>query len=88
MISWFLPDFSILGTIATIIGLETVCGHAYARIEGKSYDETKVLGLLSGFVSGIAVIKFLTYDKNLRLNTQPNYTEPNVPTYGAPKNQQ
>lgn len=71
-IAWFMPNFAIIGTIVQIVALGTVFGHIYARIENKNYNETKWLGLLSGWISIIAVIKFLMYNKDLRVVTQKN----------------
>lgn len=59
---------SILVILIKILFSGNVYSHVYAKIEGKTYSETMLLGFLSGLLPIIAYIKFLRYDKNMRLN--------------------
>ena len=54
---------SLLSLAVTIICAGLCYTSIYATLEGKSQDEVKVVGYLSGWISLIAIIKFFTYKK-------------------------
>ncbi len=53
--------------IAQIVCLGTVFAYIYADAEEENYDKTKFMGLVSGAFCIVAMVKFLSYDKNKRI---------------------
>lgn len=69
---WWIISFVVayvpaVGTILSLAVTIICAGFCYTSIysilEGKSKDEVKVVGYLSGWINLIATIKFLTYKK-------------------------
>ncbi len=60
----------LLATILQVICLGTCCINVYSRIENKPEKDVQVIGYVSGLIPIIAIVKFLTYDKNLRVQGQ------------------
>lgn len=61
---WIVLSFiPIIGSIASVVWLVVFLGNCYmkvyARLDGTSEQEQQVIGYLSGFLSIIAVVKFL-----------------------------
>lgn len=57
----FIPAVgSLLVLVITIVFLGNTYGKMYAELEGKTLQETQAIGYVSGFISIIAVVKFLT----------------------------
>lgn len=58
----FVPKFgTLLSTAVTIICAGLCYTSIYSILEGKSKDEVKVVGYLSGWLNIIAIAKFFTY---------------------------
>ena len=55
---------SILNIVVSVIFLGTIYGKMYARLENKPESEVQALGYVSGWLSIIAVVKFLLYKEN------------------------
>lgn len=71
----------VLSTVIRILFLGIVLIEIYSRVENKNIEEVKVIGFVSAAITLIAYIKFLTYDKDLRVSTV--YTSEPV-NYDAP----
>lgn len=64
----FVPGIGGLLNIAVrVICYGQVLGEIFARIENRPYNDVKTIGYVSGAITIIAYIKFLMYDKNLRV---------------------
>lgn len=70
---WWIVSFVVayvpaVGTILSLVVTILCAGKCYttiyATLEGKSQDEVKVVGYLSGWLSIIAIFKFLSYKNN------------------------
>lgn len=77
---WFVVPFalsyvpgvgSILYMVANIILYGTICTFIYSRIDNKPEKDVRVLGYLSGWISIIAIIKFLCIKEDTLLASQP-----------------
>lgn len=58
-----LSLLSLLDTVVRVVFLGYTYTKMYARIDGKTEQDSQVLGLLSGFIPLIAAVKFLTIKK-------------------------
>ncbi len=77
---WFVVPFllsyipgigSLLNVAANVILFGTICIHLYSRIENKSEKDVQILGYVSGWISIIAIIKFLMIKDTDALAVQP-----------------
>lgn len=65
----FVPHIgSLLGIAVAVIFFGTVLAECYARMEDKPVEDMRMLGYISGWITIIPAIKFLSYDKNKKLN--------------------
>lgn len=69
---YILSQIPYIGWICSIavavLFFGTVLTECYARIEDRPVEDMQVLGFISGWITIIPIIKFLTYDKNKRLS--------------------
>lgn len=77
-IAWLAVDYipnvgGLLGIVLRVICLGTCFIYIYSHVENKPESEVKALGYVSGLIPIIAIVKFLTYDKNLRVQGQQFY---------------
>lgn len=77
-VAWLAVDYipnvgGLLGIVLRVICLGTCFIYIYSRVENKPESEVKALGYVSGLIPIIAIVKFLTYDKNLRVQGQQFY---------------
>lgn len=63
VVTWVPVVGSILSLAVNIIGAGFCYTSIYSILEGKSKDEVKVVGYLSGWLNIIAIVKFFTYKK-------------------------
>ena len=64
---------NLLGLVVRVICLGTCFIYIYSRVENKPEAEVQALGYVSGLIPIVAIVKFLTYDKNLRVQGQQFY---------------
>ncbi len=57
----------LLATILQVICLGTCFINIYSRIENKDEKDVQAIAYVSGLIPIIAIVKFLCYDKNLRV---------------------
>lgn len=63
VVTWVPVVGSLLSLAVNIIGAGFCYTSIYSILEGKSKDEVKVVGYLSGWLNIIAIVKFFTYKK-------------------------
>lgn len=65
-----LPFVPVIGSLASTVVLVVFLGNCYvkiyARLDGTSEQEQQVIGYLSGFLSIIAIVKFLAGKYNTK----------------------
>lgn len=68
VITWAVGFVPFIGAAVSFV-LNGICAgtcyeYIYAKIENKTRQETRAVGILSGFISIIALIKFTIYKKD------------------------
>ncbi len=70
----YIPNVgNFLGLVVRVICLGTCFIYIYSRVENKPESEVQALGYVSGLIPIVAIVKFLSYDKNLRVSGQQFY---------------
>lgn len=77
-VAWLAVDYipnvgSFLGMVLRVICLGTCFIYIYSRVENKPESEVQALGYVSGLIPIVAIVKFLSYDKNYRVQGQQFY---------------
>ena len=61
--TWIPVVGSILSLVINFLGAGYCYTSIYSNLEGKSKDEVKVVGHISGLINIVAIVKFFTYKK-------------------------